>query len=384
MAMAAAAVQPVYRVDADTIFLPLDGLALNAHTGHLAWRFPRYRGQTYTDGHGLLVLSWVAATAPHFHNRFTRICRLNTRTGASLWCRNRAGVEQWVVDNSGGFIYIHSSGRLDVLEASNGQPDRGFDLRNDDELTLLPLPQSGLLMIERHRGRAVAALRYQPGAVAITGEPVPAALYPFQGNGRGLLLYARPQREFFLAAPFRRLFDRRQADSGDAFPRARLDQHGFIFTDFQGRQPIIRGGTYQGAVWQAPRTSAEPQLGLTANVAAMLEADAGGGFSLQGWELRHGRQLYNHPVPAGAGHAPHLYAADGALLLQSDSAVSLWSAVSGTEQWQVRRHEGPLAAVTHSAVVFWEGSGHLAALARNNGNLLWRVRFERVGWALPF
>ncbi|MGH9474705.1 MAG: PQQ-binding-like beta-propeller repeat protein [Terriglobales bacterium] len=384
LASAAVAVQQVYRVDVDTIFLPLNGVALQAHSGHVAWRFPRYRGQTYTDGHGLLILGWVVALAPPFHQHFTRICRLDTRTGASLWCRDRAGVEQWVVDNDGGYVYVHTRGRLEVLTTAHGQSDRSFDLARDDELTLLPLPHTGLLMLERRRGRAFAALRYQPGAAALAGEPVPATLYPFQGNGRGLLLYARPQHEFFLGAPLRRLLAWHQSGSASFFPRAKLDEHGFIFTDLQNGQPVVRGGTYRGALWQAPRQSAKPQLGLSARVAVMLDGNGRAGLRLRGWDLQRGDLLYDDPVPAAADHQPRLQAADGVLVLQTDTQVCLRNAASGTLLWQTERHEGTLAAVTRTAVVFWEESGEMAALARNNGNLLWRVRFTRAGWALPF
>jgi len=85
----AAAVQPIYRVDADTLFLPLDGVALNARNGHVAWRLPRYQGQTYTDGHGLLLLSWVSGITPNIGHRTTSICRVRTSDGKKLCCREQ-------------------------------------------------------------------------------------------------------------------------------------------------------------------------------------------------------------------------------------------------------------------------------------------------------
>src|SRR6185437_15714646 len=72
LAIAAAAVQPLYRVDAEVVFLPHDGIALNAHTGRVLWRFPRFDGEVLTDGHGLLIVGWVALIQPKLDRRITR------------------------------------------------------------------------------------------------------------------------------------------------------------------------------------------------------------------------------------------------------------------------------------------------------------------------
>ncbi|MGH9482961.1 MAG: hypothetical protein ACRD1L_12815, partial [Terriglobales bacterium] len=223
LALAAAAVQPLYRVDAEVLFLPQDGVALNAHSGHLLWRFPRFNGQTTTDGHGLLLVSWVAAIEPILQRPITRICRLRTSDGKHLWCRDWPSVEQWNADASARWVYIHSPGRLEVLDAADGQADRGFGLRDDQDLTLLPLPGQGALLLERRRGQAVEALTYRPGAAALSTEDVPPSLYPFRGDGHGLLFYAREKGEFFLAAPLRLLLGQRAAPDPGDFPRASLD-----------------------------------------------------------------------------------------------------------------------------------------------------------------
>lgn len=386
LGVAARAVQPVYRIAPDTIFLPLDGVALSAHTGHVIWRFPRYSGHTYTDGRGLLLLSWTAAIAPHLHHYTTRICRLRTSDGHRLWCHDHAAVRAWVVDNTGKFLYLHTPGRLEILDTSDGQPNHGFDLDQDSELSLMPLPSTGVLILARHRGSVTQALRYQPGAAALQPMAVPAKVYPFRGDGRGLLLYAKPRHEFFLAAPFRRLFDRQQpADAGaDSFPLAKLDDSGFLFTDWAGDQPVIRGGTYAGPVWHAPRRAPSPQLALARLAAIMLEPDTAGASQLLGWSLATGERLYSRVVPAEAGRNPRLHASGDAVLVQTNSSVLLYNAVSGVERWHADQPVETLAAIARTAVVFWDGSSELLALARNNGSLLWRVRFQTVGTPLPF
>lgn len=386
LGVTARAVQPVYRVAPDTIFLPLDGVALNAHTGHVLWRFPRYTGQTFTDGRGLLLLSWTVAIAPHLHHYTTRICRLRTSDGHRLWCHDHAAVREWVVDNTGKFLYLHTPGRLEILDVSDGQPNHGFDLDQDSELSLMPLPSTGVLMLARHRGSVVQALRYQPGAAALQPVAVPAKVYPFRGDGRGLLLYAKPHHEFFLAAPFRRLFDRHQPEDAGAesFPLAKLDDSGFLFTDWAGDQPVIRGGTYSGPVWHAPRRAPSPQLALTHLAAIMLEPDTDGASQLLAWSLATGERLYSREVPADVGRNPRLHASADAVLVQTSSSVLLFNAASGIERWHADQPVDTLAAIARTAVVFWDGSGGMIGLARNNGSLLWRIRFQTVGTPLPF
>jgi hypothetical protein len=373
----AAAVQPVYRVDANTLFLHLDGVALNARNGHVAWRFPRYQGQTYTDGHGLLLLSWVSGITPKIGHRTTSICRIRTRDGKKLWCSEESAVHEWVVDASGERLYVHSPGRLEVLTTRDGRHDQGFSLHNDDALTMLPLPSRGLLLLERAHGQVKAALRYQPGAATLEPENVPAALYPFRSEDHGLLLYAKPKREFFLAAPFHLLFGRHDENEGESavttgFPRASLTRQGFIFTDWQGSAPVVRGGNYEGALWQAPRAAEEPKLAISNRTAVMLEPD-GASSQLQGWQLDSGTQVFRETLPGGYAV---LEAGGGVLVLQAEREVRLLDAASGAERWRVEAHEGALAAIAQSSIVFWEDGGSLIALARRNGALLWRVRFQ--------
>ncbi|HUX66140.1 MAG TPA: PQQ-binding-like beta-propeller repeat protein [Terriglobales bacterium] len=382
LAVAAAAVQPLYRVDREVLFLPQDGVALNAHTGQVAWRFPRFTGQTSTDGRGLLIVSWVTDILPAMHRRVTRFCRLRTRDGKQLWCRDWAQVEHWTVGTRGRTWYVHTRGRLEVLSAQDGQSETGFGLRQDHDVSLLPLPAGGLLLLERNHGQVRAALSYHPGAAALSAEEVPPALYPFRGDGHGLLLYARQKGEFFLAAPLRLLWGGHGGAGAGSFPRASLDRHGFFFTDWQGTTPVVRGGTYQGELWQASRAATpDPKLAVSATTAVMLESAPHHTSLLRGWNLASGRLAFTRRL---AGDYPAVEAMGNVLLLQSEHDIRLLDAANGRQRWQVERHEGTLAAISQTAVVFWESNGKLAGRARNNGALLWRIQFQAIGFRGAF
>lgn len=375
LGMAAAALQPVYRVDTDLVFLPLNGVALNAHTGRVVWRLPRFEGQTYTNGHGLLLVSWVDVVQPLFRNRrFTRICRIRTRDGNKLWCRDWPDMEQWVVDTRGETMYLHTRDHLQIIGLEDGQPSRGFGLRDDGEISLLPLPAGGVLALDRgaKSGNQIEALHYRPGATMLTTEMLPRTVYPFQGDGRGLLFYTRERGEFFLAAPFTALFHRLHPPR--EFPRASLDDQGYVFSDWQGADPIVRGGTYAGSIWQAPRPAGDESFALAPQTALMLAPDVGS-TRIEAWTLETGQSRYVQDV---RGRYETVASADNALILQSRDQIRLLNASTGEQSWAVNEHEGPLAAVAETAVVFWEEGNELVGRARNNGALLWRVRFAQA------
>lgn len=399
LTVAAAAVQPVYRVADNIIFLPLDGVALNTRNGGVAWRFPRFDGQIATNGHGLLIVSWVAGIQPMLGRRVTRFCRLRTEDGRRLWCRDWPNVKQWTLDSSGQRFYVHTRGRLDVLSASDGQPDRGFALSGDADARLLSLPRRGAMLLEHHRTWS-ESLAYRPGATGLEAERLPADVYAFD-HGGGLLLYARRQDAFYLAAPLRQLAATDDAFTHPAplpagalgwaapaeagplpFPRASLDPHGYVVTDRDGSTPVIRGGNYEGRSWQAPRGKAEPKLAIAAGTAVVLEPEPGGTSSfLTGWALGDGSAAYRRSVP---GTYTEVRGDTGAVMLQSDQQIRLLDARTGRDLWRRSQPEGVLAAMTNAALVFWEDGGKLAALARSNGALLWRVQFQTVGFPKPF
>lgn len=368
------AVEPIYRVAPDVLFLPQDGLALNAHTGRVVWRFPRFQGRVYTDGHGLVLVSWLSAIQHEFNDRrITRICRLRGADGAKVWCRDWPDVQQWSVDESGQSWYLRTPERLQVLGMEHGQPDRGFDLPDDADLSLMSLPAGGALVLDRQHAHQ-EALTYHPGASGLTAESLPGAVYPFRGNGHGLLFYAKDMGEFFLASPWTLLFHRDHSPAAGAFPLASLDDHGFVFTDWQERNPVLRGGTYTGQLWQAARPARDPKLAVSSSAALMLvNGPVPNSTRLEAWDLTSGKLRYARDFDAAY---PAFTCLDAALVLQSDSEVLLLDPDSGEQRWRVDAHEGPLAAVAQSAIVFWESGGELAALARNNGALLWRVRFR--------
>lgn len=384
LAAAATAVQPVYRVANDVLYLPGDGLALNAHTGHLMWRFPRLDGgHVYTNGQGLLLVSWTHVIHHPLEIHFTRVCRIEAQDGHRLWCRDWADVQQWTVDSGGRFCYLHIPGRLEVVAVADGQNDRGFKLDHygdERDLQLLPLPQHGVLLFDpRGGGNQALALVYRPGAAALEAETLPAGIYPFRGDGRGLIFYAQDNGEFYRADPFTVLVTT-PAPALHQFPEVSLDENGFLFTAWQGSNPILHGGTYGGSLWDAPRPDPSPDTGLnptlhlavTSTTAVMLAPQAAS-TRIAAWDLASGSPRFARTLP---GDYPEVGGLGDDLVLQSATDVRLLNAADGAQRWRAPRHEGPLAAISTTAVVFWEGGGELAALARNNGALLWRLRFQ--------
>lgn len=368
--LTAAAVEPVYRVDSDTLFIPADGVAISAYNGHVLWRHPRYNGQTYTDGHGLLLVSWMMAAETALHGRYTRFCRLSAADGKNLWCRDYPDVQQWSTDANGQLWYLHTAARLDVVSIADGKIQRAFSLdevnRASEAYHLMSLPGGGALVMAHGNGRT---LTYRPGANALVPQELPAAVYPFLGTGSGLLFYAKEKGEFFLAAPLKALFHlHARAPEVSAFPRATLDSQGFVFTDWQGTDPVLRGGSYDGQVWQVPRQTGDAELALSTSTAVLLAPSR-----LAAWDRNSGAPRYTQALPS---EPRALHCQDNDLVLVSNSDVRLLDAATGDERWRVYEHEGPLAAIATSTVDFWEDAGTLIGLGRGDGTLLWRVRFK--------
>jgi hypothetical protein len=406
----APAVQPLARIAPNVLFLPASGLALNARNGHVLWRTPRFDGQVATNGQGLLLISWVREVDKADHRRITRVCRLDARTGRRLWCRDWTGVRRWALDTAGRIWYMHTAGRLQVVGVGHGNIDCTFKLPLYADLQLMPLPLGGVSMLERRPRQAAELWTYSPGAPALNLESLPSSVYPFRGDGRGLLFYVRRAGEFYLAAPLRLIAAARAARHAAAasalrqpglpalpgadafaglagltapvappapvshFPRASLDRHAFLFTDWRGRQPIVRGGTYAGALWQAPRHGLHPQLALTRSTAILLEAGRHKNSRLTGFDLATGAPRFTHPLRGGS----QAMSSDAqGVVLQSHAAIRLVDGATGHVLWSVPNHEGPLAAMARSSIVFWESGNRLTALARDNGSVLWRIRFQQ-------
>ncbi|HXR96622.1 MAG TPA: PQQ-binding-like beta-propeller repeat protein [Terriglobales bacterium] len=368
--LTAAAVEPVYRVDGDTLFIPADGVAIDAHNGHVLWRHPRFTGQTFTDGHGLVLISWMMAAETALHRRYTRFCRVSAANGKNLWCRDYPDAQQWTTDANGQLWYLHATGRLDVMSIADGKILRTFGLDEvnspSEAYRLMPLPGGGALVMAHGNGRT---LTYRPGATALVSQELPSAVYPFLGTGSGLLLYAREKGEFFLAAPLKALFRfRSRAPEVHSFPRATLDSRGFVFTDWQGTEPVLRGGTYDGQVWQVPRQSGDAELALASSTAVLLAPS-----QIAAWDRSSGAPRFAETLPAEP-RALHCQGDD--LVLVSNSDVRLLDAATGNERWRVYDHEGPLAAIAATTVDFWEDAGTLIGLDLSDGTLLWRIRFK--------
>lgn len=353
--------------------MPQDGLALNAHTGRLLWRYPRFQGVTRSDGAGLLLVSYLSAINQAMHVRSTRLCRLQTRNGQEVWCREFVELKAWVIDAGRQILYVQRSGHLDVLDAAHGHTISSFPLR-DGQGDLFALPRGGVLLLDSGPTHTIAAL-YHPGDVGLQWRKLSMYLHPFYGDDGGLLLYASNRGEFY--SPALQPFYRQPEE--EEFPTAEVSRAGFIFTDRQSQQSVLRGGAYDGPLWQ--RTPAAPPVALFVqdDKAIVLEADqdttAATSVHLRLLDLPTGSLRRQIDLPAG------LRIADGDgtdLLLTGGARLLLVDLKSGTVQWQIDE-SAQTALLTGTAVVFWNSRGQLMGYARNNGALLWRdqLRFKK-------
>ena len=375
LALTAAAVQPLVRVAPDLLYLPTDGVALSARTGHVLWRYPRLDGAVHTNGRGLLLVSRVTAVYRRLNLRFTRICRLRASDGHELWCRDEPDLLQWTLDAGGRRWYAHTPGRLQVFATGDGRQQRSFHLRQGDGLTLLPLPAGGALLLASGPKHS-QALVYRAGATALAGYTLPGRVYAFHGGGQGLLLYAPPAGAFFLADPA----PVRLPQSEPRFPRASLNRHGFVLTGWRGARPIVRGGTYGGSMWRAPRPAGDAELAVGAGTALLLLRGGVAPGLLRGWDLASGAPRFSRHFP---GRGPLLACQGEDLVVTSSAGVWLLDADTGAVRWHARLRADALAAMAASAIVVWDEQGRLVGLDRGSGAPRWRVRFREAGQSAP-
>lgn len=365
-----ASAQQLWKIDHDTIFIPQDGLALNAHTGRLLWRHPRFQGTTVSDGAGLLLVSYLSGINNTMHVRSTRLCRLQARDGREAWCREFVGLKAWVLDASRQLLYVQRYGHLDVVGAAHGRTVSSFPLRNSQG-ELLALPRGGVLLLDSGPTHTIAAL-YQPGDAGLQWRKLPMYLHPFRGADGGLLLYASNRGEFY--SPALQPVYRRPGEQD--FPTAGASRGGFIFTDREDQQPVLRGGAYDGPLWQRTPVAPPAALFLRDDKAVVLEADQGAtaaaSLHLRLLDLPTGSLRQQIDLPAG------LRIADGdgsVLLLEDGTHLLLVDLQSGTVRWQIEQ-SAQSALLTSTAVVFWSSQGQLLGRARSNGALLWRDQFR--------
>jgi len=373
--LVSAPAQQLWKIDHDTIFIPQDGLALNAHTGALLWRYPRFQGKTVSDGAGLLLVSYLSAINQLMHVRSTRLCRLQTHHGQEVWCREFVELKAWVVDASRHKVYVQRYGHLDVLDAAHGHTMASFRLR-DGQGELLALPRGGVLLLDSGPTHTIAAL-YHPGDTRLQWRELPVYLHPFRGNDGGLLLYASQsdasQSGEFYSPSLQPVYHQPEKQP---FPTADAGRQGFVFTDQQDQQPVLRGGAWDGPLWQRTPAAPPEALLIRNNRAVVLEkegtAAAASPIHLRLLDLSTGALQRLLDMPAGL----RIVDGDGRVLLLEDGAHLLLADLqSGTVRWQIEQN-AQSALLTSTAVVFWNSQGQLLARARTNGALLWRDQFR--------
>lgn len=399
---APAAAQPdLYAVSRDVVYLPGEGVALDAATGRLRWRVPRLApGRVLTDGAGVLVYAYLADVyrVPHF--RRYRVCRVATETGKTLWCFATVHLDHAALSARGDLLFLLRGRRLDFISVATGRRVGGLDVPNWAGARLFALADdSAALFLAGPAGSSVlvASVAGEEDAAAGRADPpprarawrFPRALYAFHGPGPGVLWYAPARARFVVAAPpdaeiggaLAAAYERLPRPLG--FPRVVTGRAGYVVEMRRGAGWLLSGGGYRHAPWSRARADFARVL-LAGRFALLLgrpaadQANAPAAVTTPVAALRveNGEPLFDRNLRGrwddalvagggGEGGAAALFGPGQIVMLGGDGGA-LW--------WRDYRDYEP-AALTAPAVLAWN-RGELVGLDRNSGDLLWRVRFR--------
>ncbi len=373
----AVAQQPLAVVNPGLVYLPRSGVALDAATGRVRWRTPRYSGQVLSDGRGLLIVSYVAFIrhGPPLSYDWVRYCRLRPADGRAAWCINAMNGLGAKLSASGQWLYVQRPGRVDVYDTGSGQRLRSVATPRGE---MLALPDNGVAVFtarpRRSRLWAFSLARKQ----AIV-KRFPRPIFAFHGAGAGVLWYA-PQAGAFIsplgAAP--PLPAAGGATGG--FPNAVANRWGFAVSQAEGRRSRLSGGFYGRPAW-SHAVNGDPALRLFGR-SVLIWLRSGRNTYVSVFSLARGRRRFRRRVPAridaalmDRGLAPPA-APDVALFGPRDL---LWlDGRGGRVRWWHDIDGDQPAALTAPAVLAWDG-GNLVAFGRRYGDILWRVRFRLGG-----
>lgn len=378
VATPAVAQQSLVLVNPDLVYLPQSGVALNAATGKVQWRTPRYSGQVLSNRRGLLIVSYLAvihhAPDSSFSWRWTRYCRLRATNGRRKWCADALDAEGAKLSASGKLLYIQQPEHVDVYNAGSG---RHLNSLGTPDGEMLALPGNGVAVYTaqpRHSRLWAFSVAMKRAVIKQFGR----IIFAFHGPGAGVLWYA-PQAGRFInplgdAAPA----PTPAAEPGN-FPSAVTNRWGFTVSQKRGRQQRISGGQYGGAVW-SHALAGDPTVRLFGRSVVIWQRENKGTqlsvFGLARGHLRFRRRLPVRVVAAMMDRGPATEPPGLALFSANDL---LWlDGADGQVRWWQHADSYEPAALTGPAVLAWDG-GRLVAFSRASGNVLWRVRFRLRG-----
>lgn len=397
LAAAAAAQQHVYAVSPRVIFLPQDGVALDAATGRVQWRVPRFEGPVFTDGRGLVIFSYLAGINDIFHFHQYRFCRLRADNGKKIWCFLTSHLHDATLSAGGDFLYVRRREALDVYAVATGRRQRSFDLADFDGAEMMAMPDDGVAVFVASRRQSRLLTVYPRGPTPLARvRSFDRPLYAFHGPGPGVLWYAPDVGRFVsIADPKQPPFAAPMARQ--SFPRVLANGNGFLIELRQGGGWTLTGGLYHGSLWMRslPEQASVFLAGATGLSLAPLAAagpssaaDSGSvprATRVTALELATGRSLFTRGLRGGFALAlldhelpPLAPQARPAVALFGPREIALLDRADGHTLWWRDYTDKQPATLTAAAVIVWD-QGELVGLARGNGDVLWRVHFRLIG-----
>lgn len=394
----AAAQQSLYVITPRLVYLPQDGVALNAATGRVQWRIDRLDGSVLTDGHGLVIYSYLAGIDDLLHFHQYRVCRARPENGKSAWCFLVPHLEEMALSAAGDYLFLRRRRELEIRATATGHRLCSFQLGQFEAPEMLALPDDGVAILDSSLQRSRLL------TISLGGDSRPTEemrvfdhpLHAFHGPGPGVLWYAPSRGQFVAISDILRPTGYGGDGDSQSFPRALADQRGFLIERRQRAAWSLAGGLYRHTVWarqlgEHSRLFLRDAIGLLLSARPAPVVAAGGGSGRGAWSPSVVTRI--SAVALADGHLPFsrdlraefqmalLDPADQpapAVALFGRQAIVLLDAADGRIRWWRDYSGDQPAAMTAPAVLVWE-DGMLAALARDNGDVLWRVRFRLAG-----
>ncbi|MGH9505712.1 MAG: PQQ-binding-like beta-propeller repeat protein [Terriglobales bacterium] len=358
-------------VNPGLVYLPQSGVALDARSGQVRWRTPRYGPRVLSSGHGLVIVSYLAVVqrdSLQHPYRWTRYCRLNPKNGRAAWCVTALDAIGAALSADSQYLFVQRPRRVEVYSSRDGRHLRGAGTPDGE---MMPLADGGVAVFSPHPRQSrlwAFSLAMQRAVVKVFTRP----MFPFHGPGAGVLWYAPGAGRFvggLGATPDL------PAAAGASFPDAQTDRWGFAVSQNDGADWRLSGGEYHAPPWSRS-LPVRPTVRLSGQM-VLAWWPAGQSTAISAFNLRDGALLFHRTLPVQVDDA--LIAAgkrERAIALFAPGTILCLDPRTGrTWWWRDNLEVDAPAALTAPAVLAWDG-GELAAYSRRRGRLLWRVKFR--------
>ncbi len=385
--------QQLYAVAKGVFYMPHNGVALSTRTGRILWRFASFDGQTWNDGHGHLVIAYLAGINRVYHLHITRICQLQAHTGIPYWCHEVLGYRQGVLDAGGKVFYLLHRGRVSLVELNTGRKLGSYHVPLGGELSYAAVPEGGMLALIVHRDHSELWF-YRPHNSAMHLVYPARLLLLTQENQGALLLNPRTGGLFSAQWTWNggaRLVSLQALPSpatSGAYPHLALNRKGWIMADRLAVQPrpglntpaaslLLTGAHWRKHPWRRLLDGRAPRLLVLGNHALSLQDEAHA-TCLRWFKLQNGHPVWNRTLPRRFGLA---LARHGRLFLfgRQNRGALLLSLKHGRVRWRDPQFNLFPILLTRHHLIGWQGARLEGwSLRHDRPLLLWRVRFKLV------